>query len=65
MSVIMEKPPVPANDHYEYRVSQALLISPSQKNTEKNEANGFTLVAEAEHGGAHVLIFEKTVDARK
>jgi hypothetical protein len=65
ISLIMEKPPVPANEHYEYRVNQALLISSSQKNTEKNEANGFTLVAEAEHGGAHVLIFEKTSETKK
>jgi hypothetical protein len=63
ISVIMKKPQVPVNEHYEYRVNQALLISSSQKNTEENEANGYTLVAETEQGGAHVLICETTADA--
>jgi len=63
--VITEKARVPANEHYEYGVNQALLIWLAQKSTEKNEGKGDTLVTEAEPAGAHVLIFEKTVAATK
>jgi len=66
IAVIMEKSPSDHDSqHYQYRVNQALRVSSSQKNTEKNEASGFDLVAESEHGAAHILVFEKSSDSTK
>ena len=65
IAVIMEKPPVPSQSRYQYLANESVRISSSQKNTEKNEANGYTLIAETELGGAHLLLFEKATEGKK
>jgi len=59
-SVIMEKPPVPPQARYEYRLRYSLRESNAEKNVVEDQAQGFALVESGELLGYHVVIMEKT-----
>jgi hypothetical protein len=65
LTVIMEKPPVPLQTRYQYLANHSIRISSAQKNTEQNETKGYTLIAETEQGGLHLLLFEKATEEKK
>jgi hypothetical protein len=57
--VIVEKSTPPFPSRYEYLVKEPLLISGGQKDIEKVQVQGFTLIGETEHGTAQMLPFEE------
>src|SRR5215469_7138313 len=59
LTMIMEKSSPPFKDHYQYAVKETLRVSTGQKETEKLQNEGYALIGELEHGGAHLLLFEK------
>jgi hypothetical protein len=59
LTMVMEKSIPSFKDHYQYAVKETLLVSSGQKDTEKLQSEGFALIGELEHGGAHLLLFEK------
>jgi hypothetical protein len=59
LTLIMEKSSPAFKDHYQYAVKETLLVSSGQKDTEKLQNEGYALIGELEHGGAHMLLFEK------
>jgi hypothetical protein len=59
LTMVMEKSTPSLKDHYQYVVKETLLVSSGQKDTEKLQSEGFALIGELEHGGAHLLLFEK------
>jgi hypothetical protein len=59
LTMIMEKSSPPFKDHYQYAVKETVWVSSGQKNTEKLQNEGYALISELEHGGAHLLLFEK------
>jgi hypothetical protein len=63
--VIMEKPSTPLSATYVYLVDESRRISAAQKNVEKDEAQGYTMVDQSDHGALHMLLFEKTVQDKK
>jgi hypothetical protein len=58
---IAEKPPVPSNTRYEYRMHSAMRISNAQRDIEKDQREDFGLVATLEFGGVHVVLMEKAI----
>jgi hypothetical protein len=64
-TLIMEQPPVPAKTRYLYLVNETRRISSAQKDAEKYQSDGYTLVEETEHNGLHLLLFEKAVEGEK
>jgi hypothetical protein len=60
LTLIMEKSSPPFPEQYQYAVKETVLVSSGQKDTEKLQNQGFTLIGESEHGTNHVLLFEKT-----
>jgi hypothetical protein len=60
LTLIMEKSSPPFPEQYRYAVKETVLVSSGQKDTEKLQNQGFTLIGESEHGTNHVLLFEKT-----
>jgi len=60
LTLIMEKSSPPFPEQYQYAVKETVLVSSGQKDTEKLQNQGFTLIGESEHGTAHVLLFERT-----
>jgi hypothetical protein len=60
LTLIMEKSSPPFPEQYQYAVKETVLVSSGQKDTEKLQNQGFTLIGESEHGTAHLLLFEKT-----
>jgi len=64
-TLIMEKPPIPAKKRYLYLVKESHRISSAQKDAEKYQSDGYTLVGETEHNGLHLLLFEKVVEDEK
>lgn len=60
LTLIMEKSSPPFPEQYQYAVKETVLVSSGQKDTEKLQSQGFTLIGESEHGTNHVLLFEKT-----
>ena len=64
--LIMEKPPVTSKTRYLYMVKQSMRISSAQKDTEKYQSEGYTLVEETERSGSlHLLLFEKAIEDEK
>jgi hypothetical protein len=61
LTVIMEKSSTPFKDRYEYTVKETMRVSSGQKDTEKLQNDGYGLIGELEHGGAHLLLFEKII----
>ena len=59
LTMIMEKSLPPFKDHYQYAVKETMRVSTGQKETEKLQNEGYALIGELEHGGAHLLLFEK------
>jgi uncharacterized protein DUF4410 len=59
LTMIMEKSSPPFKDHYQYTVKETLRVSTGQKETEKLQNERYALIGELEHGGAHLLLFEK------
>jgi len=59
LTMIMEKSSPPFKDHYQYAVKETVMVSSGQKNTEQLQNEGYALIGELEHGGAHLLLFEK------
>jgi Domain of unknown function (DUF4410) len=57
--VIMEKPPGVARASYTYRVTLPMRMSSAQKDAEKFQAEGYTLLDAVETPGLHVLVFQK------
>jgi hypothetical protein len=59
--VLMEKAPGASKAQYQYRVAQPMLVSSAQKDLEKYQSQGYTLLDEAETGAIHILLFEKPI----
>ncbi len=59
LTMIMEKSSPAFKDHYQYTVKEAARVSSGQKDTVKLQSEGYALIGELEHGGAHLLLFEK------
>jgi hypothetical protein len=64
-TVIMEKPPTPAMATYVYLIDESRRVSAAQKNMEKDQAQGYTMVDQSDHGALHMLLFEKIVQDKK
>lgn len=64
-TVIMEKPPTPATATYVYLIDESRRVSAAQKNVEKDQAQGYTMVDQSDHGALHMLLFEKIVQDKK
>jgi hypothetical protein len=60
--VLMEKAPGTSKAQYQYHVAQPMLVSSAQKDLEKYQSQGYTLLDEAETGAVHILLFEKPVN---
>ena len=63
LTVIMEKSSPGFKEHYQYTVKETMRVSSGQKDTVKLQNEGYSLIGELEHGGAHLLLFEKIVPA--
>lgn len=61
--VIVEKSTPPFKFTYQYILKETLRISSGQKDVEKVQNQGYTLIGETEHATAHILLFEKTSPA--
>src|SRR5215469_442199 len=59
LTVLMEKPPGASTVQYHYLVTQPVLMSHVQKDAEKHQREGYTLLDETDFA-AHILLFEKT-----
>lgn len=59
LTVLMEKPPGPSAVQYHYLVTEPVLMSHVQKDAEKHQREGYTLLDETDFA-AHILLFEKT-----
>jgi hypothetical protein len=58
--VVVEKSSPPFKLHYQYIIKETVLVSSAQKDTEKIQSQGYTLIGETEHGTNHILLFEKS-----
>jgi hypothetical protein len=61
VTVIVEKPPTPANATYMYLIDESRRVSAAQKNVERDQAQGYTMVDQSDHGALHMLLFEKEI----
>jgi len=59
--VLMEKPPGAVKAQYQYHVAQPMFMSSAQKDLEKYQSQGYTLLDAAETGAVHILLFEKPI----
>ena len=59
LTVLMEKPPGPSPIQYQYLVTEPMSMSHAQKDAERYQREGYTLLDETEFG-VHILLFEKT-----
>jgi uncharacterized protein DUF4410/polyglycine hydrolase-like protein len=59
-TVIVEKSVPPFKSRYEYLIKESMRVSSGEKDVEKVQAQGYTLIGETEHGTSHLLLFEKT-----
>jgi len=57
--VIMEKATPSFKGHYQYIVKESMKVSSGQKDTEKAQNQGFTLISECDRPASHILLFEK------
>jgi hypothetical protein len=64
-TVIMEKPPTPAMATYVYLIDESRRVAAAQKNMEQDQALGYTMVDQSDHGALHMLLFEKIVQEKK
>ena len=62
LTVLMEKPPGPSSVQYHYLVTEPLTISNVQKDTEKHQREGYTLLDETDFA-AYILLFERTEES--
>jgi hypothetical protein len=58
VTVLLEKPPGASTVQYRYLVTEPLTMSNVQKDAEKHQQEGYTLLDEMDFG-AHILLFEK------
>ena len=58
-TVIVEKASPPFKSRYEYIIKETQLVSSGEKEVQKVQQQGYTLIGETEHGTAHLLLFEK------
>jgi hypothetical protein len=61
-AVIVEKATPPFKSRYQYIIKETVLVSSGEKEVEKVQGQGYTLIGETEHGTAHLLLFEKASD---
>ncbi len=59
--VIVEKASPPFKSRYEYVIKETQLVSSGEKEVQKVQQQGYTLIGETEHGTAHLLLFEKVI----
>ena len=64
LTVLMEKPPGASTVEYHYLVTEPVLMSHVQKDAEKHQGEGYTLLDETDFA-AHILLFEKTDSGSK
>jgi hypothetical protein len=57
--VVMEKSTPAFKSNYAYMLKETMRVSSGQKEAEKIQGEGYTLIGETEHGGMHILLFEK------
>jgi len=62
-AVIVEKSTPPFKANYQYILKETVLVSSGQKDVEKVQNQGYTLIGETEHATAHILLFEKVSPA--
>jgi hypothetical protein len=60
-TVIVEKA-TPFKSRYQYSIKETVLVCSGEKEVEKLQGQGYTLIGETEHGTAHLLLFEKASD---
>jgi Domain of unknown function (DUF4410) len=58
-TVIVEKATPPFKSRDQYIIKETARVSSGEKEVEKVQEQGFTLIGETEHGTAHLLLFEK------
>jgi Domain of unknown function (DUF4410) len=58
-TVIVEKSTPPFKSRYQYIIKETTRVSSGEKEVEKVQEQGYTLIGETEHGTAHLLLFEK------
>jgi len=61
-TVIVEAATPPFKSRYQYIIKETVLVSSAEKEVEKVQGQGYTLIGETEHGTAHLLLFEKASD---
>ena len=61
-SAIIEKPPVPSKTRYQYRVHAAMQLSNAQKDIQKDQSEGFSLVGTLEIGNVHIVLMEQAIE---
>lgn len=61
--VVMEKSTPAFKSNYAYMLKETMRVSSGQKEAEKIQGEGYTLIGETEHGGMHILLFEKILPA--
>jgi hypothetical protein len=49
----------PFKSRYPYIIKETVLVSSGEKEVEKVQGQGYTVIGETEHGTAHLLLFEK------
>jgi hypothetical protein len=59
-AIVVEKSSPRFKLRYQYIVKETVLVSSGQKDTEKVQNQGYSLIGETEHGTAHILLFEKS-----
>lgn len=59
-TIIVEKSSPPFKVRYEYLIKETMRVSSGEKDVERVQAQGYSLIGETEHGTAHLLLFEKT-----
>jgi len=57
--VVMERSTPAFKSNYAYILKETMRVSSGQKEAEKIQGEGYTLIGETEHGGMHILLFEK------
>jgi len=57
--VVMERSTPAFKFNYAYILKETMRVSSGQKEAEKIQDEGYALIGETEHGGMHILLFEK------
>ena len=61
-TVIVEAAMPPFKSRYQYIIKETVLVSSAEKEVEKVQGQGYTLIGETGHGTARLLLFEKPSD---